>query len=175
MDYSTAGFPVLHHLPEFAQTHVHWVNDAIQPCHPLSPPFPLALNLSQHRGLLQWVSSSHEVANYWNSNYWSFSFNISPSNEHPRLISFRMDWLDLLAIQGTLESLLQYHSSKSINSLVLSLLYGPTLTSVHDYWINHSFDYMNLCQQVVPLLFNTLSRFVIAFLPRSKCLLISWL
>ena len=72
--------------------------------------------------------------------YWSFSFGISPSNECSGLISFRMDWLALLAVQGTLKSLLQHHSSKSINSSVLSFLYSPTLTSIHDYWKNHSFD-----------------------------------
>ena len=71
--------------------------------------------------------------------YWSFSFNISPSNEHPGLISFRMDWLDLLAVQGTLKSLLQHHSSKHPSS-VLSFLYSPTLTSIHDHWKNHSLD-----------------------------------
>ena len=78
--------------------------------------------------------------------YWSFSFSISPSNEYSRVISFRIDWFDLLAVQGTLKSLLQ-HQFESINSSVLSLPYGPTLTSIHDYWKNHSFDYMNLCQQ----------------------------
>ena len=78
--------------------------------------------------------------------YWSFSFSISPSNEYSELISFRMDWFDLLAVQGTLKSLLQ-PQFKSINSLLLSLLYGPTLTSIHVYWKNHSFDYMDLCQQ----------------------------
>ena len=72
--------------------------------------------------------------------YWSFTFNISPSNEHPGMISFKMDWLNLLPVQGTLKSLLQYHSSESINSLLLSLFYGPTLKSKHDYWKNHSFD-----------------------------------
>ena len=72
--------------------------------------------------------------------YWSFSFSISPSKQHPGLISFRMDWLDLLAVQGTLKSLLQHHSSKSINSLVLSFLHSPTLTSIHDHWKNHSLD-----------------------------------
>ena len=72
--------------------------------------------------------------------YWHFSFSISPSNEHPGLISFRMDWLDLLAVHGTLKSLLQHHNSKSINSLVLSFLHSPTLTSIHDYWKNHSLD-----------------------------------
>ena len=72
--------------------------------------------------------------------YWSFSFNISPSNEHPGLISFRMDWLDLLAVQGILKSLLQHHSSKAPNSLVLSFHYSSILTSIHDYWKNHSLD-----------------------------------
>ena len=104
MDCSTPGFPVLHHLLEFAQTHVYWVGDAIQPSHPLLSPFPPALNLSQHQGLFQWVNSSRQV---------SFSFNISPCNECSGLISFRMDWLDLLAVQGTLKSLLQHHSSKA--------------------------------------------------------------
>ena len=79
--------------------------------------------------------------------YWSFSFSISPSNEYSGLISFRIDWFDFLAVQGTLKSLLQNHSSIRINSSVLSLLYGPTLISVHDHWKNHSFDYMELCQQ----------------------------
>ena len=98
----------------------------------------------------------------------SFSFNISPSNKHSGLISFRMDWLDLLSVQGTLKNLLQNHI-KSINFSVLSFLYSPILTSIHDYWKNHSFDYMNICQQshVSALL---ISRFAQIFLPRSKCL-----
>jgi len=100
--------PVHHQLPEFTQTHVHWVGDAIQPSHPLSSPSPPAPNPSQHQSLFQWVNSSHEVAKYW-----SFSFSISPSKEHPGLIPFRMDWLDLLAVQGTLKSLLQHHSLKA--------------------------------------------------------------
>ena len=79
--------------------------------------------------------------------YWSFNFSISPSNEYLRLISFRMDWFDLLAVQGTLKSLLQHHISKASISLVLSLLYSPTLTPIHDSWKNHSFDYYNLCWQ----------------------------
>ena len=108
MDYSTPGFLVHHLLPEFTQTHVHWVCDAIQPSHPLSSPSPPALNLSQHQGLFKWLSSLHQVAKVW-----SFSFNISPFNEYSGLISFRMDWLDLLAVQGTLKSLLQHHSSKA--------------------------------------------------------------
>ena len=86
---------------EFTQTHAHRVGDAIQPSHPLSSPSPPAPNLSQHQGLFQWVNSSHEVPEYW-----SFSFSISPFSEHAGLISFKMDWLDLLAVQGTLKSLL---------------------------------------------------------------------
>ena len=77
--------------------------------------------------------------------FWSFSFSISPSNEYSGLISFRIDWFDLLAVQGTLESLLQHHTQfKSKNSSMLSLLYGPTLTFIHDYWKNHSFDQADL-------------------------------
>ena len=110
------------------------VGDAIQSSYPLSSPSPPVLNLSQHQGLFKWVSSLHHVAKYW-----SFSFSISSSNEYSRLISFRIDWLDLLAVQGTLESSPTPHF-KSINSSALSFLYGPTLTSIHDYWKNHSFD-----------------------------------
>ena len=108
MNCRMPGLPVHHQLPESTQTHVHQVGDAIQPSHPLSSPSPPALNLSQHRVF------SNESALYirW-PKYWSFSFNITPSNEHPGLISFRMDWLDLLAVQGTLKSLLQHHSSKA--------------------------------------------------------------
>ena len=109
MNCSTPGLPVYHHLPESTQTHVHWVDDAIQPSHPLSSPSPPALNLSQLQSLVRWVSSSH----HWWPKYWRFSFNISPSSEHPRLIFFRMDWLDLLAVQGSPKSLLQHHSSKT--------------------------------------------------------------
>ena len=108
MDYSTPGLPVHHWLPEFTQTHVHWVGDAIQPSPPLSSPSLPAFNLSQHQGLFQWVNSLHQVTKYW-----SFSFSISPSNEYSGLITFRMDWLDLLAVQGTLKSFLQHHSSKA--------------------------------------------------------------
>ena len=108
MDCSKPGFPLLHNLLEFAQTYVHWVSDAIQPSHPLSPPSPLALHLSQHQGLFHWVSFPMR----W-PKYWSFSFSISPSNEYSGLISFRIDWFHLIAIQGTLKSLLQHHSSKA--------------------------------------------------------------
>ena len=108
MNRSTPGLPVHHQLPEFTQTHVHQVGDAMQPSHPLLPPSPPAPNPSQHQSLFH-ESTLHMR---W-PKYWSFSFSISPSNEHPGLISFRMDWLDLLAVQGTLKSLLQHHSSKA--------------------------------------------------------------
>ena len=106
MNRSTPGLPVHHQLLEFTQTYVHRVSDAIQPSHLLSssPPAP---NPSQHQSLFQWVNSLHEVAKVL-----SFSFSIIPSKEHPGLISFRMDWLDVLAVQGTLKSLLQHHSSE---------------------------------------------------------------
>ena len=113
MDCSMPGLPVHHQLMEFTQTHIHWVGDAIQPSHPLLSPSLPAFNLSQHQGLFQWGSSLHQVAKVL-----SFSFSISPSNEHSGLISFKMDWLDLLAVQGTLKSLLQYSSSKT--SILLS-------------------------------------------------------
>ena len=106
-DCSMPGFPVHHQLPEFTQTHVHWVGDAIQPSHPLSSPSP-AFNLSHIR-----VFSNESVLCRRYPKYWSFSLSISPSSEYSGLISFRMDWLDLLAVQGTLKSLLQHHSSKA--------------------------------------------------------------
>ena len=108
MNHSTPGLPVYHQLPEFTQTHVHWVHNAVQPSHPLSSPSLPAPNPSQHQSLFQWVNSSMR----W-PKYWSFSFSIIPSKEIPGLISFRMDWLDHLAVQGTLKSLLQHHSSKA--------------------------------------------------------------
>ena len=113
--------------------------------------------------------------NYSSSwSYWSFRFSISTSGEYSELISFRIDWFDLLTVQGTLKNLLQHHRWKASILWCSAFLYGPTLTSVHDYWKNHSFDYMDLCWQVMSLLFNMLSRFVITFPPRSKCFLISW-
>ena len=106
MDCSTPGFPVHHQLPEFTQAHVLWVGDAIQSSHLLLSPSPPTFNLSQHQGLFKWVSSSHLHKD------WRFCFNLSPSNEHSGLISLRMDWLALLAVQETLKSLLQCHNSK---------------------------------------------------------------
>ena len=108
MNCSTPGLPVYHQLPEFTQTHVHRVGDAIQPSHPLSSPSPPAPNSSSIR-----VFSNESTLRMRWPTYWSFSFSIIPSKEHPGLISFGMDWLDLLAVQGTLKGLLQHHSSKA--------------------------------------------------------------
>ena len=135
MNCSTPGVPIHCQLLELTQTQVHWVSDAIQPSHPLSSPSPPAFNLFQHQGLFQWVSSLHQ----W-PKYWSFSFSISPFNEYSGLISFRIDRFDLLAAQGTLKSLLQHHSSKSSILQCSAFFYSPTLTCIHDYWKNHSFD-----------------------------------
>ena len=111
MNHSTPGLPVHHQPPGFTQTHIHRVSDAIQPSHPLLSPSPPAPNPSQHQSLFQQVTLHMR----W-PKYWSFSFSMIPSKEIPGLISFRMDWLDLLAVQGILKSLLQHHSSKASNS-----------------------------------------------------------
>ena len=170
MDCSTPGFPVHHQNSELGETHVHWLGDAIQPSHRLLPLSPPAFNLSQHQGLFQWVSSSHQVAKGL-----EFQLQYSPSNEHSGLISFRMDWLDLTAVQGTLKSLLQHHSSKA--SIIrhsaffivqLSHLYmttGKTIALTRQIFVN----------KVMSLLFNMVSGLIITFLPSSKHHLISWL
>ena len=108
MDCSTLGFLVLHHLPEFAHTHVHPVDDAIQPSHPLSSPLLLPSVFPSNR-----VFSNESTLHISSPKYWSFSFSFSPSNEYSGFISFRIDWFDLLAAQGTLKSILQHHSSKA--------------------------------------------------------------
>ena len=108
MDCSMSGLTIHYKLPESTQTHVHWVVDAIQPSHPLSSPSPPVLNLSQHQGLFKWVISSHQVAKGLEFQLQHQSFKWTPG-----LISFRLDWLDLLAVQGTHRSLLQHHSSKA--------------------------------------------------------------
>ena len=132
-DYTMPGLPVRHQLQEITQTHVHWVGDAIQLSHPLSSPSPPAFNLSQHQGLFKWASSSHQVTKVL-----EFQLQHQSFHEHSGLISFRMDTLDLLAVQGTLKSLLRYHSSKAL-ILYLSAFF-PTLTSIHDHWKNQSLD-----------------------------------
>ena len=135
MDCSTSGFPVFHHLMSFAQTHVHWVGDAIQPshlCHLLQYPHSIFPNIR--------VFSKESALHMRWPKYWSFSFSISLSNEHSGLISFRMDWLDLLALQGTLKSLLQYHNLKASILLHSAFFTVQLSTSIHDSWKNQSFD-----------------------------------
>ena len=118
------------------------VSDAIQLSHSLLPPSSPSINLFQHQ-----VFSSDLAFHITQPKYWSFRFSINPSNEYSGLISFRIDWFDLLTAQGIFKESSSATQFESINSLVLSLLHCPTLTSIHDYWKNHNFDYMNLCQQ----------------------------
>ena len=133
MDCTMPGFPVPYHLLEFAQTHAHWVANAIQTSHSLSPLSPSALNLSQYQGF-----PNESVFHIKWPKYWSFNFSKSPSSEYSGLISFRTNWFNLLAVQEILKSFLQHHSLKA-SFICHSLLYGPALTSIHDYWKNHSF------------------------------------
>ena len=166
----TPGLPVHHQLPKFTQAHVHWVSDAIQPSYPLLSPSLPAFNLSQHQGLC--LESGLRIK--W-PKYSCFSFGISPSNEYSGVIYFRIDWFDLLAVQGTLKSLLQHHSSKALilqrSAFFIVQLSHPYVTTGKTIaltrWI--------FVGKVMSLLFNMLSRLVIAFIPRSKRLLISWL
>ena len=168
MNRSTPDLPVHHQLPESTQTHVRRVNDAIQSSHPLSSPSPPALNLSQHQGLFQWVSSLHQVAKVLEFQLQHQSFQWTPGQ-----ISFRMDYLDLLAVQGTLKSLLQHHSSKASilwhSAFFIIQLSHPYMTT------GKTLMRQTFVGKVMSLLFNMLFRLVITFLPRSKCLLISWL
>ena len=167
MDCSMPGLPVHYQHPEFAQTHVHWVSDAIQTSYPL-------LFLPSIFPSIRVFSNGSALCIKW-PKYWSFSFNISPSNKHSGLISFRMDWLDLFAVQGTLKSLLQHHSSKASVLWHSAFFIVPTLTSIHDHWKTKALTRQTFVGKVMSLLFNMLSRLVITFLPRSKRLLISWL
>ena len=170
MDCSTPGFPVHHCLPEFAQTHAHWVSDVIQPSHLLLPPSPPAFSLSQHQGFFQWVSSSRQVAKVLELQLQHQSF------QWIFRVGFLQDWLvwsPFCPRDSEVSS--PTPPFESINSSVLSLLYGPTLTSIHDYWKYHSFDYMDLVSKVISQLLNTLRKFVKTFLPNSKHLFISWL
>ena len=160
MDCSTPGLPVLHQLLELSQTHVHQVGDATQPSHPL-------LLLSSTFPSIRVFSKESVLCIRW-PKYWSFSFSISPSNEYSGLISFRIYWLDLLAVQGTLKSLLQHHSSKT-SILRYSALFMVQLS--HLYMTTGKtivLTIQTLVGKVMPLLCNTLSRFVIDILPREK-------
>ena len=170
MECSMPGLPVHHQFPEFTQTHVHWVGDDIQPPHPLPSPSPPVFNLSQHQGLFQWVSSLHQVAKLL-----EFQLKHQSSNEYSELISFRMNWLDLLEVQGTLKSLLQHHSSKAsilqCSALFLVQLSHPHMTTEKTIALTRQ----TFVGKVMSLLFTMMSRLVKAFFPRSKHLLISWL
>ena len=163
MDCSMPGFPVLLYLPEFAQTHVHWVNGATQSFHPLSP----LLFLSSIFPSIRVFSNESVLCIRW-PNYWSFSFSISPSSEYLGLVSFRMDWLGLLAVQGTLKSLLQHHSSKASIlwhwAFFIVQLSHPHMTTGKTIALTRR----TFVGKVMSLLFNILPRLVIAFLPRSK-------
>ena len=156
MDCSTPGLPVHHRLLELAQTHVHRVGDTIQPSHPLLSPSLPAFNLSQHQGLIKWVSSSHQ-----GTEYCSFSFSISPSNEYSGLISFRIDWFDLPAVQGTLKRLLQHHGSKASvlqhSAFFIVQLSHPCMTTGKTIALTR----WTFVGKVKSLLFNMLSRSVI--------------
>ena len=140
MNCSMPGFPIFHYPPEFARTHVHWVGDTSQPSHPLSFPSPPVFNLSQHQGLFQWVSYSHQVVKELELQYQSFQW------------IFRVDFLEDWLVWSPCHPRDSQESSpvpqfESISSPVLSLPYSPTLTSTCDYWKNHSLDYMDLCEQ----------------------------
>ena len=165
MNCSTPDWTVLHQLLDLAQIHVHWVADIIQPSHPLSPPSPPALSLSQHQSLFQWVSSLHQVAKVLElqlqlqSFQWIFRTG---------LISFWMDWLDLFAVQGTLKSLLQNHSSKAsilqCSAFFIFQLSHPYITTGKTIALTRR----TFVGKVMTLLFNMLSKLVITFLPRSS-------
>ena len=153
MNCSMLGFPVLQHLPEFAQTHVYWVGDAIQPSHPLSSSSSLAFSLSQHESLFQWIGSLHQVAEV-------LELQLQYSNEYSGLIPFRIDWFDLHAVQGTLKSWLQHHSSKAsilqCSAFFIVQLSHPNMTTAKTI----ALTILTFVSRVMSLLFNTLSRFV---------------
>ena len=168
MDCRMPGFSVHHQLLELAQTHVRHVGDARQPSHPLLPLLLPSIFPSIR------VFSSESVLRIRQPKYWSFSFNISPSNEYSGLSSFRIDWFDLLAVQKTLR-LLQHHISKpsslQCSAFLMVQLSHPCMTTRKTIALTRQ----TFVSKVMSLLFNTLSRFVTAFVPRSMCLLLSWL
>ena len=163
MNLSMPGLPVHHQLPEFTKTHVHQVGDATQPSHPLSsvlllPPTPRSIRV---------FSNESTLGMRW-PKYWTFSLSLSPSNKHPGLVSIRMDWLDILAVQGTLKSIPQYHSSKAsvlqCSAFLLVQLSHPYMTTGKTIALTR----WTFVGKVMSLLLNMLSRLVITFLPRSK-------
>ena len=174
MNCSKPGFPLLPYLLEFAQTYVHWISDVIQPSHPLLSPFSSCPQFFPASGSFQMSLHIRSLHIRW-PKYWSFSFNISPSNEYSGLIFFRIDWFDLLAVQETLMSLIQHHSSKA--SILQCLAFFMVQLS-HPYMTTGKIIALTkwtFVGKVMSLLFNMLSLMVITFLPRSKHLFISWL
>ena len=178
MDCSWPGLPVPHHLPEFAQGHVHCISDAVQPSHPLTPSSPSAPIFRSIRDF------SNESSVHIRPKYWSFNFSFSPSSEYSELISLKIDWFDLLVVQGTFRSLLQHHSSKASilwrSAFFTVQLLQPYVTTGKII----ALTIQTFVGRVMSLLFNTLWKancfsnlpgFVIAFLPGSSCLVISWL
>ena len=170
MNHSMPGLPVYHQLPKFTQTHAHWVSDAIQPSHPLSSPSPPAPNPSQHQDLFQWVNSSHEVAKVLEFQLQHQSFQWTPRTD-----LLQDGLVGSPCSQGTLKSLLQHHSSKASISQCSTFfevqLSHPYMTTGKTIALTRQ----TIVDKVMSLLFNMLSRLVITFLPRSKCLVISWL
>ena len=165
MDCSIPGFPAFYYLLEFAQTHVHWIGDAIQPSHPLSRLSPPILNLPHDQGLFQWISCSHQVAKVLELQHQSFQWIFK--------VDFLEDWLvwsPCYPRDSQKSSLAPQF--ESISSSVLSLSYGPTVTTKHGYWKNKAFTRWTFVGKVISLLLNILSWFVIVFLSRSKPLLI---
>ena len=169
MDYSMPGLPVYHQLPEFTQSQV----ELVMPSNHLILCCPLLL-LPSILPSIRVFSNESGLCIRW-PKYWSFSFSISPSSEHPGLFSFRKDWLGLLAVQGTLKSLLQHHNSRAsilqCSAFFIVQLSHPYMTTGKTKALTR----WNFVGKVMSLLFNMLSRLVITFLPRNKCLLISWL
>ena len=170
MDWNMPGFPIHHKLPELTQTHVHlsvMSSNHLILCHPLLLPPSIFPSIS--------VFSNESALRIRWPKYWSFSFSIRPSSEYSGLIFFGMDWMDLLAVQGTLKSLLQHHSSKASilrhSALFILQLSHPYMTTGKTIALTRR----TFVGKVMSLLFNMLSRLIITFLPRSKCLLISWL
>ena len=163
MDCSMPGLPVHQQLLEFTQTHLHWVGDDIQPSHPLLSPSLPAFNLSQHQGF----SNKSALQIRW-PKHWSFSFNISPSNDHSGLISFRMEWLDLLVVQGTLKNLLQNHSSKASilwhSAFFIVQLSHPYMTTGKTITLTRR----TFVGKVISVLFNVLSKVCHSFSSKEQ-------
>ena len=143
---SMPDFVTLHYLPEFSQTHAHWVSDAIHPSYPLLPSFPPAFNLPQHQGFFFFFSNESPLPIIW-PKFWSLSFSIRTSNEYSELISFRVDWYDILAVKGSLKSLLQHHNSKGSTLKHLAFFMFQLSHLYMTTGKKQSFDYTDLSWQ----------------------------